>query len=84
MEVGTDYHAISAFGQRKLHAVLVLNCASDGSSGLMSALMMWIENDLFLLIQAHGVGAGTAAGAGMSMVVKSAGLTISRYSMSGE
>ena len=32
----------------------------------------------------HGVGSGTSAGAGMSTVVKSAGPTTSRYSMSGE
>ena len=32
----------------------------------------------------QGAGSGTAAGAGMSMVVKSAGPTTSRYSMSGE
>ena len=32
----------------------------------------------------HGLGSGTAAGAGMSTVVKSAGPTTSRYSMSGE
>ena len=32
----------------------------------------------------HGVGAGTAHGASTSIDLKSAGLTISRYSMSGE
>ena len=32
----------------------------------------------------HGVGSGTSAGAGMSIVVKPAGPTTSRYSMSGE
>ena len=32
----------------------------------------------------HGWGTGTSAGAGMSMVLKSAGPTISRYYMSGE
>jgi len=34
VKVGTDYHAISVFGQRKLHARPVLNCASDGGAPL--------------------------------------------------
>src|SRR5450830_39998 len=78
--VMTDYHANSIFGQKKLRV-------GSGCNDVSEVGWQWMTvraNDKLLSVHAHGVGAGTAAGAGMSMVVKSAGLAISRYSMSGE
>ena len=67
------------------HVVIPAKAAIQDSSRSASALDASLTEAVTGSVdQAQGLGVGTSHGAGASMDLKSAGETISRYSMSGE